>query len=72
MGRGERENMNEGNHQARGDGGKFFSFSFFFFFFRKAESICRTTIWERVTSLGEGKIMPLGLRQFHDLGSPRG
>lgn len=45
---------------------------FLFFFSRKAESICRTTIWERVTSLGEGKIMPLRLRQFHGLGSPRG
>ena len=68
MGRGQGKNLNKGNHQARGEGGK----SFFLYFFRKAESICRTTIWERGTSLGEGKIMPLRLRQFHDLGSLRG
>ena len=54
-----------------GKTGRVFSF-FLFFFFRKAESICRTSIWERVTGLGEGKIVPLRLKQFHGLGSPRG
>lgn len=71
MGRGQGENMNEGNHEARGEDGKSVFF-LSFFFFRKAESICRTSIWERVTGLGEGKIVPLRLKQFHGLGSPRG